>query len=186
LPITSVTSNEILKMTVYSNLLVVLNTGDWLDLYAADDNLLKETMTSRLAGSYRREPVELPHHRVQVDDISDEKLKWKSEGHEKAWILTVSPDDDTLLLLSEDCPYFDDCKQVTVEMEDENIIGLRFNGELYSRKEIVFELPDDVLNQLGEGDSVDDSHRARGFDDDDSSLVVVGDRTVARDDESTD
>eukprot|EP00545_Synedropsis_sp_CCMP1620_P014895 CAMPEP_0119012956 /NCGR_PEP_ID=MMETSP1176-20130426/7717_1 /TAXON_ID=265551 /ORGANISM="Synedropsis recta cf, Strain CCMP1620" /LENGTH=135 /DNA_ID=CAMNT_0006965997 /DNA_START=19 /DNA_END=426 /DNA_ORIENTATION=+ len=121
-------------------------------------------MTTRLIGSYRREPVELPHHRVKVDEDNedDRKLIWTAEG-DKGWSMTLNADDDTLLIVGDDCPVQKDCEQVTVELEEDKVIGLRYNGEFYAMVDVVFELPDDVIFPSGDDDS------------DSECAVVVGD-----------
>ena len=134
----------------------------------------RRMMTARLVGIYRREPVELPHHRMEIEEIGDSKLSWKAGGEEKGWALTISSDDDTLLLVGDDCPYYEDCKQVTIELEDDKVIGLMFHGERYVRKDVVFELPDEVYEELD------------GGDDDDSAAAVGDDPGFGPDDASTD
>ena len=131
-------------------------------------------MIPRLVGTYRREPAELPHHRVDIEETENSKLLWKPGGEEKGWTLTISSDDDTLLLVGDDCPQFDDCKQVTVELEDDKVIGLTFNGDFFVKKDIVFELPHDVYDELNDGD------------DNDSDAAVGEDLGFGPDDASTD
>lgn len=124
-----------------------------LCLLSIAEHLMTFTMTSRLIGSYRRQPAELPHHRVRVDeDKEDEsKLIWNPEG-DKGWSMTLNSEDDALLIVGDDCPE-KDCKQVTVELEEDKVIGLRFNGEFYAKVDVVFEMPDDVPLPGGDDDS---------------------------------
>jgi hypothetical protein len=118
---------------------------------------------SRLIGRYRAETALLPHHNVSVEENDDHKLVWKPDGDSKGWILTVSPENDALLLVGEDCPHHEECKQVIVELEDDKVIALRFNGELYMKKDMVFEVPDNVYKHLDDDDDgEDDSERAVG------------------------
>jgi hypothetical protein len=132
------------------------------------------TMTSRLLGSYHREPVETPVHRVKVEAIEENVLVWKPEGR-KGWTLTVSPDDENLLLCGDDCP--EDCKQVTVELEEDVVIGLRYDGELYTKADYVVDLPEDL-----EGD-IECYHQSHDDEEGSDAAVVVDDDEDYEDDE---
>lgn len=135
--------------------------------------LVSITMTSRLVGMYRREPSESPDHQVKVEEDGEGSLIWKPDGSD-GWPMTLSKDDDTLLLFGDKCPK--DCKQVTVELEEDRVVGLRFNGDLYERKDFVFEMPDDVSDFQDDSDSdgavVQDD--ATGFDTDDDDGSTDG------------
>ena len=128
-------------------------------------------------GNYRREPVELPHHLVDVVQLNETTLQWTQGGEEKGWTLTISPEDDSLLLVGEDCPLFDECKTVTIDLEDDLVIGLTFNGVSYLKSETVVGLNDDPFLEGNRGSNEDDSDGA----------VADGDEfDVGADDASTD
>ena len=106
---------------------------------------------SRFIGSYHRQPADLPHHRVRVEENGGQ-LVWKLEGEGTGWSMTISS--NLLLLLGKDCPI--ENKRVIVEMDGNEILGLVFNNEFYAKQ-------DDTTSQ----------NSAMQYDDDSSGGAVV-------------
>merc|ERR1712224_48205 len=103
------------------------------ELYQKDD--------IKIAGSYKREPVENGWHEITIskEAYSREEYKWTNrEGVSWKFQRTTSDnsDDSNTYSVGEDCPYFEDgVRNITVEIVNGNIIGLRFGDDLYKQEQ---------------------------------------------------
>mmetsp|Transcript_15090 Transcript_15090/g.34845 ORF Transcript_15090/g.34845 Transcript_15090/m.34845 type:complete len:241 (+) Transcript_15090:56-778(+) len=114
----------------------------------ADDSTYVFTMPNiqeRLEGRYERQPVENETHVIHLDYDND-VLTWENDAGQ-SWVLTPPDDDDdvnedgiTILQIGDDCPHYKDgVREASVEIQDHDIVGIQFMGELYRKTNVVGE-----------------------------------------------